>query len=570
MASTEDYLLRIEQRLSRLEALIDAGALPSRSQAAPDAAAAPAPLAAPPVASSAPVTVARPVTQTARPRTAAPPRDEGQAVTQLMGWAGAALLVLAAAYLIRLVYDTGWFTPGRQVLIASLAGAGLVVAGLRLRHRDAAYASLLPAAGLAVIFLAIYGAHLVYGLVGWRTAAALVVANCVLALWLGSVFALELYVFFAVVGSYSAPLLLHAAGAGVTDLALYFSAWSLVFSTCAVMTGSRRPYLLAGYMALVAFAIATDVQGNAGWLAVVIFQSVQFAIFLVAAVAFSVYHEEPMTRPEGVVHLPLLLLFYALQYAVLKANVPETAPWVALASVVVLWAGYALARSIMRVRLEAGAFIVAAYTALVLFHAAYLELVPDRWAPAVALLLLPIAAAYAAMRPVNIPEAMPFKLLIAVVLALNYVRVLLVQDVSLAGGTKWLTFGFALEAMAAYFVVRRDAAMQAWAGWLLWAGLAAAMRLLWLLLGGGLPASTAWAVLALATLALAFGTRDQILGRASLVVFAACLAKLVLLDLAGAQPLVRIGSLVVVGIALYVGGAIYKGLRAFGAQPAGA
>jgi hypothetical protein len=185
------------------------------------------------------------------------------------------------------------------------------------------------------------------------------------------------------------------------------------------------------------------------------------------------------------------------------------------------------------------------------------------------LLLLPLAAAYAAARPVNTPESVPFKILIAVVLALNYVRVVLDQDASsLAGGTKVLTFGFALEAMVAYFVMRRLAGMQQWTSGLLWAGLAAAMRFLWLVLGGGLAASTAWAVLALGTLALAFVARDQLLGKAALVVFAASLAKLVLLDLAGAQPLVRIGSLVIVGVALYAGGAIYKGLAALGPAPA--
>jgi uncharacterized membrane protein len=485
-----------------------------------------------------------------------------------MGWAGATLLVLAAAYLIRLVYDTGWFTPGRQVFVAAAAGAALIIAGLRLRHRDAAYASLLPAAGLVVLFLATYGGHLLYGLIGWRTAAALVVAACLLALWLGSVFALELYVFFAVVGSYSAPLLLHSPGANVADLALYFSAWSLVFCACAVMTGSRRPYLLAGYMALVTFSIAVGPRGDANWLAVVVFQSVQFTIFLVAAIWFSVYHQRPMTREEGVAHLPLLVLFYALQYVVLKAHVPGAAPWLALASAVALWGGYSLARRILRARLEAGAVIVAAYTALVLFHALYLDLVPDRWTAAVALLLLPLVAAYAAVRPVNTPESIPFKLLLAVVLALNYLRVLLDRDASLVGGSELLTLGFALELLAAYFAMRRRAGLQPWAAGLLWTGLAAAMRLLWLLLGGGLPASTAWAVLALVTLVLAFRTRDQLLGKASLVVFAACLAKLVLLDLAQAQPLVRIGSLVVVGVALYAGGALYKRLAALGNEPA--
>jgi hypothetical protein len=382
------------------------------------------------------------------------------------------------------------------------------------------------------------------------------------------VFALDVYVLFAVVGSYSAPLLLRTHGVDVVDLALYFSAWSVVFCACSVMTASRGPYLLAGYMALVAFSIAAGLPGAAAWVAGVVFQSAQFAIFLVAAVWFSVHHQRPITRPEGVAHLPLLVLFYALQYAVLKAHVPAAAPWLALASAAVMWAGYEAARRVLRTRLEAGAFLVAAYTALALFHALYLDVIPDRWTPAVALLLLPLAAAYAAVRPVNTPETLPFKLLLITVLALNYLRVLLDHDASLAGGTELLTFAFAAELLAAYFALKHRAGVQPWTSFLLWTGLAAAMRLLWLVLGGGLPASTAWAVLALVSLTVAFRTRDQLLGKASLAVFAASLGKLVLLDLAGAQPLVRIGSLVVVGVALYLGGALYKRLVAMGDEDA--
>ena len=64
-----------------------------------------------------------------RPMPASPPAGD-LSVTQIMGWTGTTLLVLAAAYLIRLVYDAGWLTPNRQLVLAVLSGAGLIVAGL--------------------------------------------------------------------------------------------------------------------------------------------------------------------------------------------------------------------------------------------------------------------------------------------------------------------------------------------------------------------------------------------------------------------------------------------------------
>jgi uncharacterized membrane protein len=74
--------------------------------------------------------------------------------------------------------------------------------------------------------------------------------------------------------------------------------------------------------------------------------------------------------------------------------------------------------------------------------------------------------------------------------------------------------------------------------------------------------SLGWAALALATLVLAFRTDSRELGQSSLFVFAALLAKVILFDLAGAAPLVRIGSLVAAGISLYVGGLLYKRVAA--------
>lgn len=484
--------------------------------------------------------------------------EDALSVTQIMGWTGATLLVLAAAYFIRLVYDAGWLTPGRQLGLAVLGGAGLMAAGLKLRRMDNNYASLLPAGGLVVFFLAIYGAHLYYHLIGAGAAATAVICNCLLALWLGRIFASEIYGLFAVLGSYSAPLLLPAFTGSVVDLAIYFTAWSVVFSIYAVAIVNRRPYLLAGYMALIAFQLAWEQLARTQWGVAVVFQTLQFAVFLSTAILFSIRHASPMTQAEGVAHLPLLLLFYGLQYSLLHRHVPDLAPWVALGSAAVLLLAYGVARRALNVSLEAGGFIVGAYCALVLFHAVYLELLPDRWAPWAVLLALPPAALLILRPAADAPLMRPFRLLLGVLLAINYVRVVLLDEHAMAGDATLLSLLLTAELYAAYFLGRRHDALRQWIPLTLYAAHIGLMGLALREFHNALLVSLAWGALALASLVLAFRTNDQDLGKSSLFIFAASLVKVILFDLAGAAPLVRIGSLVVVGLSLYAGGMLYK------------
>ena len=102
----------------------------------------------------------------------------------------------------------GWLTPARQVLLAVLAGMTLTGTGIALRRVDRRYAALLPAGGIAILFLCAYGAHLYYRLVPFSAALAAVILICLVSLWLCRYFQSEMYAFFAVAGSYSAPLLL--------------------------------------------------------------------------------------------------------------------------------------------------------------------------------------------------------------------------------------------------------------------------------------------------------------------------------------------------------------------------
>ena len=566
MAEMDEQLRALNLRVARLEEAVLQLSRGGRGQAA----AAPAGPAAddedPHFRNTVPQARVAPAVEATRKADASPfferRRDEDElSVTQIMGWTGATLLVLAAAYLIKLVYDTGWLTPPRQIWLAVLGGAGLVATGLRLRHYDRAYASLLPAGGLVVFFLAIYGAHLHYHLIGAAAAAAAVIANCLFALWLARVFASEIYGLFAVLGSYSAPLLLRALTGSVVDLAIYFSAWSLVFCVYALASARRRPYLVAAYMALLAFQFAWDQLGRPQWVVALVFQALQFGLFLGTAIRFSIRHASPMTQAEAVAHLPLLLLFYGLQYALLNRHVPELAPWVALGSATVLLLAYALARAALRLPLDAGGYIVGAYCALVLFHAVYLELLPERWAPWAVLLALPPAAWL--LRPQGQATLFaPFKLLLGVLLVLNYLRVVLLDERHVAGNALLLSLLYAAALYAVHFLARGQAALRQWGSLALYAAHIGVMIVVLRATDNALLVSLGWAALALATLVLAFRTDSRELGQSSLFVFAALLAKVILFDLAGAAPLVRIGSLVAAGISLYVGGLLYKRVAA--------
>jgi hypothetical protein len=507
----------------------------------------------------------------ARPAAAAPPParkmadpDDGRArashtltVTQILGWTGATALVLAVAYLIRLALDAGWLTPERQLGLAVFSGFALMGAGLKLRSADRQYASLLPAGGLVVLFLSIYGAHLYYHFIGAPMAAGAVILTCLVALWLGRLFESELYALFAVVGSYSAPFLLHALAGSVTDLVIYFSAWSVLFCLYSIWIGNRRAYLLAAYMALLGFHYLWQRLSPGEWEAAFAFQVIQFAIFLGGAIVFSVRHQRPMARDEALVHLPLLLIFYALQYGLLNQHVPALAPWIALGSAGVLLLAYLAAKSVLDRPLESSAMLVGAYAALALFHAGYMELLPDAFAPWVALLLLPGLGFYFRASGGG-GVTWPIRLLIGIIFAVNYLRVVGSAQLDAVPAHELLALLFAIQLYVAYVLAQRLPVLAGLALPALYVGHVALLSAAVQIFDAQLAISFAWGAVALACLALAFRYRDKMLGQSSLLIFAASAAKVMLYDLSSSTPLVRIGLLVILGVTLYAGGWMYK------------
>lgn len=554
MAEADDRLAAIENRLGRLEQLVQAMAASSMRTDAPK----PAPGSGLPVSAAKPMNSAAAKLPMQAKQAAEKPGSDSVSVTNILGWTGATALVLAAAYLIRLAIDSGWLTPERQIALAILGGFALIGTGLWLRSSDRGYASLLPAGGLVVHFLSIYGAHIYYHLISANVAAAAVVLACFGALWLGRLFESELYALFAVVGSYSAPFLLPHLAGSVIDLVVYYSAWSVLFSIYSIWVGARRVYLLAAYMALLGFNAIWVNMGPAEWGAALVFQVVQFAIFLGGAVVFSISRNSPMDQNTALVHLPLLLIFYMIQYGLLRQHMPEAAPWIAAGSAALLLFGYLVARHFLEAPLKSGGVLVGAYATLVLFHAGYLESVPIEWAPWFALTLLPVLAVYLFLRGGEATVIWPVRLGAGAVFAINYLRVIAHANLHIVPAHEVLALVYAAQLYAAYYYSRRLPSLEALGGPLLYAGHIALMGAALQIFDGRLAVSFAWGVVGIACLAIALQKQDKLLGKSSLLIFAASAAKVLLFDLSGAAPLVRIACLFVLGVTLYGGGWMYR------------
>ena len=488
-------------------------------------------------------------------------KESAWSATLVLGWAGATAIVLAAVYFIRLAIDAGWLTPTRQISGAVLSGLVLIVIGMLLRQSNRQYASLLPAGGVVILFLSIYGAHHYYALIGPGLAATAVVTVCIASLWLGRHFASTLYALFAVVGSYSAPFLLPHLREQILDLIIYYTAWSLTFSFYAVLLRLRAIYLLALYMALVGFDVIWQLQQGTQWIAAVTFQFIQFIIFAAAAAIYSIKQRQAMSMETALAHLPALLIFYIVQYALLHKHMPELAPWIAAGSLAILALCYGLARRYMTQSGQAARLLLAAYAALILLHAGYLESVPSQFAPWLAIILLPILGLVALWRQQQLKPWWPILAVVLLIFAINYLRVVTQFQMADVPGRHALMLLYSLELYLGYYFSRRAGMLSELRNPLLYAGHLCLMAFAIHFFDSRILISMSWGFLALACLLIALRFRDKMLGQSSMLLFAAAMIKVFLYDLAGSAAELRVVSLLVLGVTLYIGGWLYQKVK---------
>jgi uncharacterized membrane protein len=122
---------------------------------------------------------------------------------------GAIILLLAAAFLVKLSIDRGWISPMARVLITAALGAALIgVVEWELRKGRRSFSGGMLGCGIGVLYVAAFAAHKYYDLLGHSTASLLytcVTAVCVLIAAHARMLPVAI---LAVIGGFGTPLLL--------------------------------------------------------------------------------------------------------------------------------------------------------------------------------------------------------------------------------------------------------------------------------------------------------------------------------------------------------------------------
>lgn len=123
---------------------------------------------------------------------------------------GVAALVLAVGFFVREAIERGWIGPLVRVLMGAGVGVVAVLIGERVRSTGyRTYGLWLSAGGFSAIYLSLWAATVLYGLITGTAGFFLMALVVALAAALGTLRDSESFVVLAAVGGYLAPLLLR-------------------------------------------------------------------------------------------------------------------------------------------------------------------------------------------------------------------------------------------------------------------------------------------------------------------------------------------------------------------------
>lgn len=483
---------------------------------------------------------------------------DGSTVTKVLGFGGAASIILACVYLLRLAYDNGVFTPRLQMTTAFSTGVVLLLSGLWLSEKHRSIAISLTVSSMVVLFLSVAGTHQLYHLIPTGPAIGITALLLGLSVWLETCFRSPAFSIVAVIAAYLLPSVIPELATGNSGAVIWFGGCATAFSMYSLISGNRQIYISAMYLGLVFFAWHTRINDN--WSAMMGYQVIQFAIFSSVAALFSIVKRRPMTNAEAVAHAPALAIFYLVQFFTLKANAPHAIPWVAAGSAAFVIVLYQMASIRFGELSSAIKSIVISYVAIALVHGIYIESVPDRLAPWVGLVSGPLAIFLLRSLKRNSSLLAPLLAVACIGFIYNNINILFMSDASIPSADI-LRIIYAVTLWSGYFLLAKEPKLRPIQVLTLYTGHIQALAACIELLSDRLQVSLAWAAMSLVCLGLGVAVKSREIGRSALIILAAAGAKAAFYDLDESQPVLRVACLAVLGTSLFASGWLYTKLE---------
>lgn len=479
----------------------------------------------------------------------------------ILGVVGIICFIMAAAFIVKLAIESGWLTPARQMGLSALFGIALIGAGLPVLRLDRLYASLLPAAGIIVLYLTAFGTHNYHKLVGFEVAICLTTAVSIMTIFIYNQVKQEAFPILACAGSYLSPIV-FSLNIGFSEFTFhYLLLCSVVFSGLSIHFQTRSLTLVSSYLAIGTTALVGLVQKNDPLTATAL--AIQFLILAVAVVLYTRENRKPLTLQESQHFFPLLIFFYAVEYYFLSRIIGDAAPWVSLGFALFLVVLYISARKMAKdTKLESGP-VVLSFASLVFFHSFYLQILSDDFKPILMNVLILTAALLPQRLNLNKKPEKNFLLplvLAGIVVVVEYFRIVgaLVTGPDLRA--QLFSIITLLSILLLYFSNRTIRSNEQYGSMVLIVAHAMAIVSLYRLSYdyGSLAVSLSWVIYAALTISMGFMKKDPILVKSSLVALIFAAAKALLYDVSQAATLVRIFCLLLTGAALYGCGLLLK------------
>ncbi len=256
----EDRIARLEERVSRLEEALSRAAGQRGSGAVGQWGSGTAgqqereperPVVPPPSTPATPRLPTTAVPLSSRP--AAPLSSEQWIGQRVLLAVGVVALILAAGYLLRLSFDRGWISPILRCIGGSLSGIVVGAVGWRLQPRYRTYGAALVGCGAAIIYLSVWAAARLYGVLPPTTGLfALALVSVALAM-IAYAIDVEALGTTAALGAFFAPLLLGSDQANAALLLLYLASMA---AGLGLVAARRRWRLTLFVVALSYFGVA--------------------------------------------------------------------------------------------------------------------------------------------------------------------------------------------------------------------------------------------------------------------------------------------------------------------------
>lgn len=169
-----------------------------------------------------------------------PPHSlESRIGSQWFNRVGILAMLIGAAWFLKLAFDNHWIGPLGRILIGLLAGAALIVWSESFQRRGfAAFSYSLKAVGSGILYLSIWAAFSLYGLLPAGAAFAAMIVVTAFNGFMSWIRNAELLALYAIVGGLSTPLLVSTGGNHEIALFTYL----LILDAAVLILVALRPW----------------------------------------------------------------------------------------------------------------------------------------------------------------------------------------------------------------------------------------------------------------------------------------------------------------------------------------